>query len=220
MQPFRPLGYYIMEDESERQGKSRYSMDMEHLSEYIKEVKRGRKEHYLPIVELFEPRIRAFVASRCYDRNMIDELVQDVFIFAYQKISEYEDDTNFQGWLYAIARVKVLDELKRKAQKAQAHNKYADYILADHALAGMQTVDDMDFERNSKALALCLEKVSDVAREFIDMKYKKNMNLNEICSFFNRSETWAKSFFFRLKLSLRKCIQERITGETAYNETT
>ena len=181
-------------------------MDVNAISETIKAVKNGNKNEFLHVVEHFEPRMRAFIAVRCYDRATVDDLVQEVFIFAYSHLDDFRESTNFQAWLYAIAKNKTLEELKKKMRFAKAHNNYIDYILslrAEENFLGESALDS-----KLAALCLCIRKAGSKVAEFLRLRYHDNMSHREIGEVYGRNETWAKIFFFRAKNLLRKCLEE------------
>ena len=181
-------------------------MDANAISETIEAVKNGDKNAFLHVVEHFEPRMRAFIAVRCYDRSTVDDLVQEVFIFAYNHLGDFREGTNFQAWLYAIAKNKTLEELKKKMRFAKAHNNYIDYILslrAEENFLGESALDS-----KLAALSQCLRKAGNKVAEFLRLRYKDNMSHREIAEVYGRNENWAKIFFFRSKNLLKKCLED------------
>lgn len=191
-------------------------MNDNQIVDILLSVRGGNKDDYLRVVEHFETRIRAFIAVRCYDRFLVDELVQDVFIYAYRHLDEYKDGTNFQAWLYAIARIRTLNELKKKIRFAKAHNNYLDYILTSGA---EENFDTKTKDSSIFALEKCLKKTGVDAIRFLRFRYEKKMNHREIAEFYGRSESWAKTYFLRLKKMLRKCMEKNLdNSETLESE--
>jgi len=193
-------------------------MDINGTDGAISSVKGGDKDAYLRIVENFEPRIRAFIAVRCYDRATVDDLVQEVFIYAYDHLDDFREGTNFQAWLYAIARNKTLEELKKKVRFAKAHGNYIEYVLSLRAEEDFMGESALDIRLAT--LSQCIRKAGGKAAEFLKLRYQDKMSHREIAEVYDRTETWAKIYFFRIKSLLRKCLEDSIphAEEGEYSE--
>src|SRR2546427_5642040 len=63
----------------------RMVQDEEDLAE---RAKHGDAEAFADLVRLFQGRIRAFFAARLRDASMVDDLAQEAFLIAYQKLPD------------------------------------------------------------------------------------------------------------------------------------
>lgn len=188
-------------------------MDTADVTRIIQDVKAGRKEDFLQLVEQFEHRVRAFTASRCPDRHLVDDLVQSVFVFAYQHLEEFQEGTNFLAWLMTVARLSLLAEFRAQERRAKAHNRYVEYIAAGEAVRVTADEQEADDTRG-RALEHCLGSLQGQARDVMDMRYRAAMTIQEICDRLGRTLSWGKSFLARLKKSLRECMENRLAEGT------
>jgi RNA polymerase sigma-70 factor (ECF subfamily) len=183
-------------------------MEAERLDVLIRQARRGDSEAYCALVEAFEPRLRSFVAARISDRHWVSDLVQESFLYAYRHLAEYRDGTNFNAWLYAIARMTVLAALKSRSRKSQAHRTYLEQFLATRDLEAPEPD-----EAPSLALADCLASLPEREREWLRQKYEHELSLKEIADRAGRSLSWAKSLFFRLTHALQDCVRKKLKSE-------
>ncbi len=100
--------------------------------ELIQSVLAGEKTGYEKLYDRYGPLVRAI----CYDttRNLADaqDLAQDVFMRAYEKLYLLRDPDRFGKWVVGIARFRC-KEWRR--QKSQGRNKHVGLDDADLAIA-------------------------------------------------------------------------------------
>jgi len=88
----------------------------------VRAVLAGEKEAY----EALYDRYAALVRAVCYDatRNLADaqDLAQDVFLRAYEKLGSLREPGRFGNWLVAIARLRGREWQRQKLREA---NRYA-----------------------------------------------------------------------------------------------
>ncbi len=79
--------------------------------------------------------IRGFLLAR--GTPEVDEVVNDVFIAAFEQLDRFSGSpTEFQAWLFAIARNKRIDQLRRQGRRP------ATTTLEDTNLASVEGVED------------------------------------------------------------------------------
>ena len=96
----------------------------------VRAVLAGRKEAY----EKLYDRYAALVRAVCYDttRNLADaqDLAQDVFMRAYEKLEQLRDPDRFGNWVVAIARLRGREWQRKKLRNskrcAQVNNVKSD----------------------------------------------------------------------------------------------
>ncbi len=85
----------------------------------VRAVLAGRKEAY----EKLYDRYAALVRAVCYDttRNLADaqDLAQDVFMRAYEKLEQLRDPDRFGNWLVAIARLRGREWRRQKLRNSK-----------------------------------------------------------------------------------------------------
>ncbi len=117
----------------------------------------GRKEAY----EKLYDRYAALVRAVCYDatRNLADaqDLAQDVFMRAYEKLDHLRDPDRFGNWLVAIARLRGR-EWRRQCRRSQARSAE----INDGALVVDGPADDGRIERLREKIAMLPEKERDL----------------------------------------------------------
>ena len=72
-------------------------------------------------VERYSDRVYAYVRSRLAPHyDLVDDLVQEVFLAALEKLSQYRSEGPLQAWIVGIARHKVEDHYRARLRVPEA----------------------------------------------------------------------------------------------------
>ena len=187
-------------------------MDLDDLDDLIQKARSGNVQSYGPIVTEFQGRLRAFVAAHCPDRNMVDEVAQRTFIWAYEHLDEYELGTRFYSWLKAIARNTLLAELEVQSRDAANRRQYLAHLQARMCRERLAT-EAYDLRPELvEALRTCLEKLPPERRRLIRRRYEKPEPIAAIARDLKRSEAGLKVTLFRIRQALRECVKGQLAG--------
>ena len=98
--------------------------------ELIQAVFAGEKTAYETLYDRYGPLVRAI----CYDttRNLTDaqDLAQDVFMRAYEKLSRLRDRDRFGKWIVGIARLRCKEWRRQRLRSRDRHVELDDAELA------------------------------------------------------------------------------------------
>ena len=72
-------------------------------AKWIERILAGDEEAFTALVKKYEKQIHAFVWRRVRDYHVAEEITQDTFLRAYEKLGTLRDPNRFLGWLYMIA---------------------------------------------------------------------------------------------------------------------
>lgn len=110
----------------------------------------------------------------------IADVVQDVFVAAYQNIRDFDSTKRFSPWIYRIAHNAFVDALRRKA-KGPVYGLDFDRVVP-HPIYE----DPMEGEKEKERMRVLLEKHLDELpvsyREIVDLHYFENFKYQEIAN--------------------------------------
>ena len=90
----------------------------------IEAVRGGDEEAFAELYALFAPMVHAILLARVPFAE-VDDLVQDVFLTAYRRISTLRDERAFGGWLAMIARNRAMDFYRQRRETEELHESFA-----------------------------------------------------------------------------------------------
>ncbi len=89
--------------------------------ELITEVLEGHADSFEPLVVKYQPRVFAIARRYARREDEVEDIVQTVFMKAYNKLSSYRGDAPFEHWLMRTATFTCYDFL-RKHQRNREWN--------------------------------------------------------------------------------------------------
>lgn len=105
-------------------------------------IEKKNNETYTALINRLKPGLSNFIYKYVQDKDMINEILSQTFISAWEKIDQYSADYNFSTWIYAIAKNEALGQL-RIMSKTVSHDKLTEArskVLAEHTpLVEMET---------------------------------------------------------------------------------
>jgi RNA polymerase sigma-70 factor (ECF subfamily) len=175
----------------------------------VREVLGGGTDRYAELIRLHQDGVWKTVAALLRDDRKSEEMVQEVFVEAYQGLAGYREGGDFGTWVRAIARNRVRRELRsrgRESRRLLAYRERLEERLKDDA--GAEKQDD----RLGAAFALCRERLPVSAAQALDLRYVESLGLDEIAARTGRTVQAVRQLLFRLRLMLRDCIERKMAG--------
>ena len=160
-----------------------YTSSMSDLSDELlaKRLQSGEESALGELMERYSGKLirygRRFLGS---NDDAIGDVVQDVFIAAYQNIRSFDPSRRFSPWIYRIAHNAFVDALRRKAKEPLSY----DALELDRILPHPVYEDPEQKEKEVAELSVLLEKHLDSLpaqyREIIDLYYFEDFSYQEI----------------------------------------
>lgn len=142
---------------------------------------------YGVIIQRYEQKLRRYIRRVSGLGNEdIEDLLQEVFIKAYQNLRDFDTKRKFSSWIYRIAHNHVMSNFR----KLQARPHIA-YSLEEADLAGMLKTDagiveSIDSEQDRERLLLALEEIPEKYREVMVLRYLEEKSYEEIAEIIQR----------------------------------
>lgn len=153
------------------------------------------------------------------DPEMAKDLVQDTFLAAAEKYSNFSGKSTPKTWLFAILNNKIADLYRKNFSSSvnieeQVLAKYFDgdgnwrasKIPHDWHDDEKHLLDNFDFQQILKS---CLEALPEKWNICIKMKYLSEMDGQEICNTLGLSVANYWQIAHRAKLQLRNCVDTK-----------
>jgi RNA polymerase sigma-70 factor (ECF subfamily) len=183
-------------------------------SELIAAVLRGEEVCFEPIIQKYQPRIFAMARRYARREDEVEDIVQEVFIKAFQNLSHYRGDAPFEHWLMRIATRTCYDFLR-------SHRRHRERTFSELDKEGAGWLQDWiaeegpDEEHADAARALVgkiLDQLSPGARLVITLLEIEERSVKEIAALTGWSVPLVKVRAFRARAEMRKCLR-RIVPE-------
>ncbi|MDA3905432.1 MAG: sigma-70 family RNA polymerase sigma factor [Bacteroidales bacterium] len=167
---------------------------------YIEEILKGNSNFYAPLVE----KHKAMVYTICYKivrkAEEAEELAQDTFLKAFDKLDKFRGDAKFSTWLYRIAYNAAISMTRKRRLEVHALD---DFVISNYSEdEARENLDLVDLEDQQKMLQTVLLTLSDDDYLIINLFYLKELPVNEISSITGLSAANVKVKLHRIRKKL------------------
>jgi len=142
------------------------------------------------------------------DVSAREDVVQQVFVRAFQRLDQYEVGRGFGKWLKAIARNLVLEELRKRYRYQGRLDAYAQEL--EKRLAASEDIADGETERERRnALRECLEGLESTTQRAIRMHYVEARPTEMVAQELGRNGGAVRTLLCRARAVLRQCLEAK-----------
>ena len=133
------------------------------------------------------------------NKDIAEELTQETFYKAIQKINTFKNNCKISIWLCQIAKNLWYDELKKnkKIKDISEDEYFSIQIMTDFE-------DKIISEENRKILYQRIRNLNEQTRKVIYLRIIGDLSFKEIGSILGKTENWARTTFYRGKEKLRE----------------
>ena len=151
--------------------------------------------------------LRAFIAGRCRWPQDIDDLAQEAFVIAFNKITELKEPKHFRSWLSGIA-LNLLRNHQRKHQHTHTESHEALEALIDQHTE--QHEDEQD--ESLTALRACLLKLDHKAQKLMRQLYSEGLSVKRLAEMCQTKHSTLTMRLHRCRKLLAQCVQQQLSG--------
>jgi RNA polymerase sigma-70 factor (ECF subfamily) len=108
--------------------------DREKDFKLVKEARTGSSAAFEQLYESHVNRIYALCLRYSQDSDTADELTQEVFIKAWEKLHTFQFESKFSSWLYSIATNQFLMQKRSEKRFTERVNQYGEIQLRNNPL--------------------------------------------------------------------------------------
>ena len=131
------------------------------------------------------------------DREVAEEVVQDVFQAVWQSAGSFQPSGNFSAWLIGIARHRAIDATRSRRHRARAREEQLD----DERVAGQGGTGEADMLMLRAVVRAALAELPASQRQAIELGYYGGLTHSEIAAQLGEPVGTVKS---RMRLGLIK----------------
>lgn len=179
-------------------------------TELILLSQKGDKQAYCQLVRANQSRLRAFIASRSRYKQDVDDIAQESFMLAFNKINQLQNVEVFNSWLCGIAL-----NLLRNHERKFNPTRHGDESNFQELIS--QGIDELDlFDSSSDSIAalnICLTEIDKKWNEILHLYYYKNFSIQQLTQHTGDKHSTITMRLYRIRDILKKCVIQRIGAD-------
>ncbi len=186
-------------------------------AELIERTLEGDSQAFAALVEKYQEQIHALAWQKIGDFHIAQEITQDAFVTAYQKLATLTHHNRFAGWLYVITSNKCNMWHRKKKPQLQSLEE-TDPMELEEVYYSEYTSRQREEAANQNRRAIVrklLNKLRESERTVVTMHYLAGLTCEEIGKFLGVSPNTVKSRLHRARERLKKeeaVIQENLSS--------
>jgi RNA polymerase sigma-70 factor (ECF subfamily) len=173
----------------------------------VNQARAGNRSALAQLADRFHQEIFRMVFYRIRSKVNAEDITQDVFLKAFQKISSVKDAAKFRGWLFSIALNRVRDFQRKK--RFRSLFKKEDENIESHPIEktdsdqpeALAQVLQKDFWRQ---VGLILKKLPTMEHEVFLLRFFDHLSIKEIAGVLKKNESTVKTHLYRALAKFKK----------------
>jgi len=158
------------------------------------------------LMKTYGDEIYRFSQSMLNNAADAQDVLQTIFIQAYQGFDNFHGKSNFRTWLYAIARNRCLDHLKKNRRL----NKRVEFVevVPDQLDPINSDLNDSNDPRVAEILRRCLSHLSKNVRTAVLLRFQSDYSYEEAAHIVREKAGTLQARVTRALPALRRCVEE------------
>jgi RNA polymerase sigma-70 factor (ECF subfamily) len=177
------------------------------LASLVEQARGGNRAAFAQLANRFHEDIFRMVYYRIRSRADAEDITQDVFLKAFQKISGIKETAKFRGWLFSITLNRIRDFQRKK--------RFRSLFKAEVENIDAHTPDPGDTEQPDalnqvlkkdfwRQIGLILNKLSNMEKEVFLLRFFDHFSINEIAGVLKKNESTVKTHLYRALAKFKK----------------
>lgn len=176
-------------------------------AEIVREVLLGDVQAFGSLVREYQRPVYNLMLRMVKDADIADDLAQEAFARAYEKLETFNQGKRFFPWLYSVSLNIARDWLRKKGRDIHVFTEEAEVFVRREDAASPQSEADirLDAEKAYEAVSALAPKY----REALILRYRHDCTMQEIADTLEISVSGAK---MRIRRGLDK-VRQQFGGE-------
>ena len=168
----------------------------------IQRWKRGDQAAASAIVERHATALARFAASSG-ERELVDELVQDTFVRAFNSIDSFRADSALRTWLFTILKRLMLD--RRRAERR--HGNMVE-LEETHAVQAYDALDSLVADETAQRVRKAVETLSPMQRDVFLLRVTDGMAYSEIATVLGSTEGACRVHYHNAMRAIKELLSD------------
>ncbi|MAO64639.1 MAG: RNA polymerase subunit sigma-24 [Balneola sp.] len=180
---------------------------------YVSEALSGNESSYKKLVDKYQKPLYFHIRKMIKEVELVEDLVQEVFMKAFHNLSTYSNEYAFSTWLYRIATNHTIDYLRKKKLKTLSIDepyKTKDGEMEIQLPDETYLTDEPVMKKQRKQMVQ--EAIDDLPEKYkavIEMRHMEEKTYQEIAEILDLPLGTVKAHIFRAREMLYKALKDK-----------
>lgn len=182
-------------------------------AELMLRVKAGEEEAFDQLLEKFQRPVINYIYRFVHNRDLAEEIAQEVFLRVYMARRRYQPTAKFSTWLFKIATNLCFKEAARRRMatvEVSMEQEGRDFKQLEDGRPG--PLEILDGQEREKLVARAIQSLSANERAAVILRKYQGLSYKEIAESLGCTEAAVKTYLHRAKLRLRDKLARYAVG--------
>lgn len=170
------------------------------IVEAVRAVRAGNVQAYARIVERFGGPILTVCAAILRDRGAAEELAQDVFVRAYERLNTFDVRKPMKPWLVKIAFRLALEHWRAQVRETARRRAFATMLRASHD--DPPPPERLSVREQAEVLWQAVFALPLAQRTAVVLYYRENLTVKEVAKAMGVSPGTVKTHLLRARAAI------------------
>ena len=162
------------------------------------------------LIEKHLKSVYIFVLKLTNNKEDSEDIVQDTFIKAWQKLHKYDEEKSFKTWLFSIAKNTAIDKLRKKKMAVFSSLDFENESFEETIADTTPLPDEIFAEKESEEkVRKALEKLPENQRLIIYLHINEDLTFEEIAEIIGKPMNTIKSQYRRGIIKLKDLLMHQ-----------
>ena len=178
---------------------------------YIDKVLQGNTSSYNYLVNNYKDMVYTIAIKIVRNREDAEEVAQDSFIKAFQKLNLFKGESKFSTWLYTIVYRTAISKIRKKTIEI---TDIDDFVMENHSVDfSFPQMDLLKAEEQKKYVKYAIDSLPELDALLITLFYLNENTFDEIIEITGLTKTNIKVRLFRARKKLYKELSQILDTE-------
>jgi len=178
---------------------------------YIDKVLQGNTSSYNYLVNNYKDMVYTIAIKIVRNREDAEEVAQDSFIKAFQKLNSFKGESKFSTWLYTIVYRTAISKIRKNTIET---TDIDDFVMENHSVDfSFPQMDLLKAEEQKKYVKYAIDSLPELDALLITLFYLNENTFDEIIEITGLTKTNIKVRLFRARKKLYKELSQILDTE-------
>ena len=174
----------------------------------------GQAEAFSRLVERYQRPVLSLIYRMVHDPVLAEDLAQEAFVRAYQRLDRYQPGRKFSSWLFKVAHNRTIDHLRRKQPvevdlEAQADDGQSSWEVLEADEDAASPHRHLEMGETARSISGALADLRDNYREVLVLRFEHELSYQEIADVTGASLSSVKVQLHRARKALARELEKR-----------
>ena len=175
-------------------------------------VLKGQQAAYGILVARYQQYVFTLTMRYVNNRELAEELAQDVFVKAYRYLADFKGNCKFSTWLYTIVNTTCLSHLRKKNNGTVLLEEERMVAISDNSYEEKPTTR-LEQKTQKQLLDGAMKYLPESEAQVLTLYYQGEQSVEEVGVIMGLTASNVKVKLYRARQKLKEVLESRYSGE-------